>query len=718
MAPVVQKTFFSRYKKIISLVYGAITLSAIFLFSFLYNDNYDAIIKSLNLRIVEQKDAFNGLLRVRYDAVKALQRQARNFLNRSYEPLDTPIRLVDVPKKKIYTLVLHPKDKASYGTLVGEGSVAKILPETWQEIQMAFSLNPLMAVLKKSISTMTSLHYTSKSRFALEFPYRDGSAETFDPTLYSMEYYQRSLPAVNREDKVFWTDVYPHPSGRGLMITCAAPVYKGVHYKGVAGIDFLLESIDHFIANIHHDFGELIVMNEHETVVANATLRKQGCCEIVKLNRLLPEDLDPAFLETIRDSALTQFGKYWIFVGETSYAPWKVIYFCRSIDIALQTLRNIMPSLLLTIVFTTLFLIGADRLISREFIEPASQLVEHIANQGIVKRHRNVSVREPWKTWFNAISEVFDENRALVGKLQHHIEELDELVAQRTKDLSRKNKLLEKTLEDLKKAQSQIVTQEKLAGLGSLTAGIAHEIRNPLNFIINFSESSRQFVQEVLQAIQNLKLKKESAQYKEIQSLCEHIEQNMKKIEEHGNRADMIVRSMLSHARGGHDVLREANLNDLLKENLSLALAGMKQFNFVPQIQWDLDPTLPSLSVYAQDLGRVLLNIIHNACYALQKKRVADPSFLPEIFLHSYTTEESVVVEVRDNGPGIHKSVRKKIFDPFFTTKPTGEGTGLGLSLSYDIVVNQHHGKLLVDSEVGQYTQFTIELPLARPKEI
>lgn len=711
MSAIIHKNFFSRYQRIITIVYAAVTLSALFLFYFLYHDNHESIIKSINLRLVEQTQTLNGLLRLRYDAVKTMQRQARLFLNHPQQMLESDLHLIDLPQKHLYYLQVSPQDQETYGSITGEGSINQLSQDTRQEIRMAYSLSPLMSVLKNSLKSIVRLHYTSKNHFMLAFPYHRDSSQTFEESIYNKEYYVRSLPASNKEDKVFWTDVYLQHAREGRMVTCAAPVYKGEVYKGVVGIDFSLESISEFIDHIHHEFGHFLVVNDKNTVVADFDIRNKECCEIVKLNAILPEDLSVRAFKGQPDSVLSEVGRYWIFVGETAFAPWKVVYYCRSGDVVLQTLRNVIPSLILVILFTTCFLIGADRLIAREFIDPANRLVQHIASQALNQGKPYQDIKEPWKVWFDAVSTVFADNRDLVAKLEKHIHHLDEQVAQRTKDLSKKNKLLEHALDDLKKAQSQIITQEKLAGLGALTAGIAHEIRNPLNFIINFADNSKLFTKEIIQIIDTEPKEELYKKKKELIQLCKNLKLNMEKITEHGKKADSIVRSMLSHARGAEDILVETDINQLINENLLLCLASFKRHGFNPIIETNLAPGLPKISAYAQDLGRVFLNIINNAFYVLnEKQKIESKDFIPTFSIASVYEDDLIKIHFRDNGPGISRQARKKIFNPFYTTKPAGEGTGLGLSLSYDIIVNQHHGKLLLDSEVGSFTEFTIIL--------
>ena len=308
---------------------------------------------------------------------------------------------------------------------------------------------------------------------------------------------------------------------------------------------------------------------------------------------------------------------------------------------------------------------------------------------------------------------MFRENRTLVRELEKHIRELDHKVLERTKALSTKNAELEDALTDLKKAQNQIIVQEKLAGLGSLAAGIAHEIKNPLNFIINFSKVSKGFSEELGQVLKTIKNKDITLEVrKEIEDIQKVLASNLDKIAEHGQRADAIVRSMLMHAKGGAETLQETDISALLDENVILALSGFKQEGFDVGVEKKYDTKVTVMQAYKQDLGRVFLNIIHNAYDAmLRKKQRVKGTYKPKLILTTQDLRKEIKVILRDNGPGIPRAIQKNIFNPFFTTKPTGEGTGLGLSLVYDIIVNQHHGKIHLHTEEGKFTEFIIHLP-------
>ncbi len=271
---------------------------------------------------------------------------------------------------------------------------------------------------------------------------------------------------------------------------------------------------------------------------------------------------------------------------------------------------------------------------------------------------------------------------------------------------------VEQALTELKATQAQLIQKEKLASMGELTAGIAHEIQNPLNFVKNFSEVSTELVEELQESLlQDLPdTKKEYAQ-----ELVGDLRQNLAKITHHGSRASAIVRGMLEHSRASPGEKEPTDLNALTDEYLRLAYHGLrvKDKTFNVTLHTDFGTNLPKTNVVAQDMGRVLLNLYNNAFYAVQQRsRQTEEIFSPTVWVSTCERAGQVQVRVQDNGLGIPEAIRDKIFQPFFTTKPTGEGTGLGLSLSYDIVTKGHGGTLEVQAEPDQYTEFIITLPI------
>lgn len=290
--------------------------------------------------------------------------------------------------------------------------------------------------------------------------------------------------------------------------------------------------------------------------------------------------------------------------------------------------------------------------------------------------------------------------------------DLETQVAERTAEILQQKEELQHALDNLKATQEQLIQSEKLASLGELTAGIAHEIQNPLNFVNNFSEVSVELLDELKQERAREKDKRDEGLEEEI---LDDLVQNLQKINYHGKRASGIVTGMLQHSRAGSGKKELTDLNVLADEYLRLSYHGLraKDKSFNANMVTDFDPELPKLEVVPQDLGRVLLNLINNAFYAVQKRSQSDgPDYRPTVWVISKKVGKELILSVKDNGTGIPEELQSKIFQPFFTTKPTGQGTGLGLSLAYDIVTKGHGGEMEMNSKEGEGTTFAVRLPI------
>jgi two-component system, NtrC family, sensor kinase len=267
------------------------------------------------------------------------------------------------------------------------------------------------------------------------------------------------------------------------------------------------------------------------------------------------------------------------------------------------------------------------------------------------------------------------------------------------------NLKIEKAYENLKATQQQLIQSEKMASLGELTAGIAHEIQNPLNFVNNFSDVNRELIGELVDEV-------DKGNTDEVRVIAKDIKDNEEKINHHGKRADAIVKGMLQHSRSSTGVKEPTDINALADEYLRLAYHGLrgKDNSFYAEIKTDFDKLVGEINIIPQDIGRVLLNLYNNAFYAVsEKKKIAAEGYEPAISVSTKKSGNRITITVSDNGNGIPQKVIDKIFQPFFTTKPTGQGTGLGLSLSYDIV-KAHGGEIKVNTKEGEYTEFTLQL--------
>ncbi|HMO32671.1 MAG TPA: ATP-binding protein [Lacibacter sp.] len=287
---------------------------------------------------------------------------------------------------------------------------------------------------------------------------------------------------------------------------------------------------------------------------------------------------------------------------------------------------------------------------------------------------------------------------------------LEETIAeleQKRKAIEESNAALQQSLEELKAAQQQLIQSEKMASLGELTAGIAHEIQNPLNFVNNFSDVSTELLKELVEEV-------DRGNTEEVKAIAEDLIGNLEKIHHHGERAAGIVKGMLQHSRTSSGQKELTAINELCNEYLRLAYHGLraKDKAFNAKFETLLDDSIGSVSIVPQDIGRVILNLVNNAFYAVNEKSKNSVSgYEPTVTMRTRNLGAKILVSVKDNGNGIPAAVQEKIFQPFFTTKPTGQGTGLGLSLSYDIV-KAHGGDLKVQTKEGEGTLFTMELPV------
>lgn len=293
------------------------------------------------------------------------------------------------------------------------------------------------------------------------------------------------------------------------------------------------------------------------------------------------------------------------------------------------------------------------------------------------------------------------QNTTIIAQPRSRQRELENMVRERTADIQKKNEDLEKAIAELKVTQEQLIQQEKLASLGQLTAGIAHEIKNPLNFVNNFSVLTNDLIKEL----------HECEDPEEREAIFSDIQQNLEKIRFHGHRADSIVSSMLDHARSSSRSRELIHLDQLCDEYLNLAFHGMRANvpDFNCTLEKNYEPNIPETTCIPQDIARVFLNLFNNAFYAVKGRH------LPKVSVHVRTLfmpgKKEIEIRIRDNGSGIPEDKLNKIFQPFFTTKPAGQGTGLGLSISHDIMT-AHGGSIRVESKENEYTEFVLNLPV------
>jgi signal transduction histidine kinase len=326
----------------------------------------------------------------------------------------------------------------------------------------------------------------------------------------------------------------------------------------------------------------------------------------------------------------------------------------------------------------------------------------------------NVYKKEKHQAQLEALHSL-EENKKLITE-QNMV--LERKVKERTVELQSTNKELVAAMENLKATQTQLVQKEKMASLGELTAGIAHEIQNPLNFVNNFSEINVELSEELKEGISKLSLPENDKAG--LNTLVNDIVQNEQKINSHGKRADAIVKGMLQHSRSNTGTKELFDVNALADEYLRLSYHGLraKDKAFNAKLETHFDESIGKIEIIPQDMGRVLLNLFNNAFYAVdEKKKAMNGLYEPLVSVNTKKENGKVIIRVKDNGNGIPQKVLDKIYQPFFTTKPSGEGTGLGLSLSYDIVTNMHNGEMKVNTAEGEFAEFIIVLPITINKQ-
>jgi two-component system NtrC family sensor kinase len=368
---------------------------------------------------------------------------------------------------------------------------------------------------------------------------------------------------------------------------------------------------------------------------------------------------------------------------------------------------------------TLVVIVGLPRFLRSNLLSPLNRILDGVrqVDAGNLMVQVPVTVRDEIGDLAQNFNQMTQSLRQSKEELTQYAETLETKVAERTRELKQ-------SLDNLKAAQNQLVQKEKMASLGELTAGIAHEIQNPLNFVNNFAEVSAELAEELAEIVS-------AAEIPAATALSNDLRENMGYIVENGQRASSIVRSMLEHSRSSTGEHRPTDLNELADEYLRLTYHGLRPFSdqahdadFQVQLCTQFEEGLKPVMVSPQDIGRVLLNLYNNAFYAVQQKQrqmqktvvagagyESEAPYRPTVWVSTRQVNGSVELSVRDNGVGIPEAIRDKIFQPFFTTKPTGEGTGLGLSLSYDIITKGHGGEMVLESREGERTELVISLP-------
>lgn len=588
-------------------------------------------------------------------------------------------------------------NQTAVGNLSGLGSISNLSFFHKAEINMALFLNTFFEIALNNTKGALRLSYISKNHFQLSYPWIPINPTTLDTEL------QKNLSLLEAESEYhlnFWTPPHKLRNGEAkkLVVTNSSPIYDDNRLLGVVSMDFSLAELTRIVSKFQSSSGTLFLINKNQQVLASKGVENLKD-SIPQLKTLIPSDT--LILQYINDElknpqgGFSLNGPFVVYVNKLQDTPWFLVYVDSKTDLFLRIFFESLQDIIIISIILIIVVGMGNFYVIRNFIAPAEKLVDHIKKERKGIKSAPQKLPYQWQIWFNIVSHIFEENRRLLKDLENRVQ-------LRTQELEQKNQELEKTLSALKKAKNQIIVQEKLASLGQLTAGIAHEIKNPLNFIINFIDLSRDYITE---------LKDKESNEPELFRL---INENMKKARDHAERADAIVKRMLAHARGRTEEKTTFNFNKLLSEAVDLAYFSFKgeEENFHAKIVKNFDKNIKEIQGFEQELTRVFLNIINNACFSMnEKQQTLGAAYHPEITIRTQDKGDIIKITIQDNGKGMNPNVLKKIFTPFFTTKGAGKGTGLGLSLSHDIITHQHHGLLRGESKAGIYSRFIIELP-------
>ena len=714
--------FFQRYNRIMKITFLSVILVAFGLFILQAQIQYQNIMRQATERFRETAQSMDYFLENATNHINTCKIAAESFFFDPEEAAKQPDIFTcfeDNPTSGFFHMdnLKEPFNKSCYANLTGKGSYRNRPEEYYQEIKMVFSLLPIFRSAIANLPFVPWVYYTSRNEFIAIYPWTPSSDFHYTDSALGQEFYILGTPFKNPTRKIFFTSAYVDMAGKGLMVTCGAPVYRGDEFLGTVAIDATLDSLNKFVSNFPYRPATLFLINERNEILAHPTLAHSSDTSVKSIQAAFPSQMPVQIDKLFQANPLTiqHVGKYLFTYQPLKKAPWRLVLLAPRKAVFLNQMLGSALVLIVLMLGLTFMLLVTNRATREEFIKPAEKLILHIENASRDAGMPIPKVPVTWRPWFETISRIFGENDRLLGELKQNNERLDSLVAKRTSEVRERNIELEKAVARLKEMQEQIILQEKMASLGVLTAGIAHEIKNPLNFVNNFSELSVELCGELKESLQSARKKFDAKEWDAIEDIIANMEQNVQKIQEHGKRADSIVRGMLLHSRGKTGERQMTDFNALVTEYVNLAYHGMRaqDASFNVKIITKLDPAIGQISIVPQDLSRAILNLVNNGCDSAyeKKKSATGDAFNPVLTVQTRDLGDCVELRIHDNGRGIPANIKEKIFSPFFTTKPTGKGTGLGLSIVYDVVVHEHCGQVRVEAEEGEFAEFIVTIP-------
>lgn len=738
--------------------------------------------KTLNLEYI---------IRSATDHVNLLQNELEDFSHVAtpdvYSPFAASMSQIN---PKLYGLVSLPQgiDPNSTGYMVGLGKLNQLDHFTKQEIRMVYHLNAAFRGTQENMPNAAWIYYTSNRRFIHIYPYKDAKGFVLENELFNHEFFSMGLPENNPERKLFWTSAYMDEAGKGLMVTCAKPVYMENQFRGTVAIDLTLEFLNEFVRDFVED-GVGFIVNERYQILAHPILVKKGDKNVLSLIDVLPEEFREEGKDVLNKDVLRIYrkGDYRLFFQKIESAPWTMVALQKKQSLFTTVFSRWGSALLFVLLGVIVLIVVTNQLIFRDFVRPARELVSLIENEGISgKAELGGDLPPSWRPWFWTVVNTFSKNRELVSDLNGLLGALEEKVTERTREL-------EESTNKLRTTQAYMIHSEKMASLGHLIAGIAHEINTPmgairgstdnllasiknsigglsrmleilnpqeLDLFFKSIEPSTSGAQQLSSQEERLLIKRtierleeaprfsqglqltdreriaeifvlmgiddrldefwsliESKDAPEIWEVAYAISRQMKSvhtIKQATERMSKIIFALRQSSRmGTSDILVMADVIEGIENVLTLYNNQIKQGIDVVRKYDKLSPLLCRPDALIQ----VWTNLIHNAIFAMDAKMDAKTNEKTDgrtqgrgiLEIVARQNGKGIKIDIVDSGPGIPKEILNKIFDPFFTTKAPGEGTGLGLDISRQIV-EKHGGHIEVDSIPGR-TVFSVFLP-------
>ncbi|MGB0561710.1 MAG: sensor histidine kinase [Spirulinaceae cyanobacterium] len=666
------------------------------LFYWQFRVQYQYEVAVVKNRFQEEVATFDNTLKTTTDFVEQLQLQAHSFYATAQMGYAESLLIGGLATQTInglpyYSLDQIPKpySRETIGNLTGLGTLRDRAAHFYQDLAMALSLNPILQTARTMVSPGVFAYYLSTEQFINRAPWTPSAQFHFEPQLLQYEILALGKPQNNPDRHQFWTAAYLDATNTATIISCGAPVYDHAQFRGTVGLDLKLDFLTQILHRQQWSAGQNFLINDRHQVLAYLDTQANPDVPsplVWSVDEVLTPELQTQIQAATTSDRVTilEQGTHVVLFQGLNQAPWQLVYVLPKTSLLLPLLFRLGIGWGLLLLGLILSVFISDRLIRREFIVPATQLIAHIrsVNQNQIDTIPDVPV--DWLPWFETISQIAEANR---------------------------------------KMTAQLVQKEKMSGLGQLIAGIAHEINNPVNFIYGNLNYVRSYSQDLLDVIQGYQT--------EYPNISPRLRQKLDDIDLNFVQQDLqdIVRSMET----GADRIRNIVLS--LRSFSQLDEMGMKQVD----LNQGLDNTLlvldnrladikvhkdygeiPTIQGYASQLNQVFVNLLHNAIDAVEEHGV-DPKTITIATrllcsdLAENTAIEAVQISIADNGNGITPEIQTRILDPFFTTKPVGQGTGLGLPICYQIIVEQHYGDLSIESQPETGTTITLTLPTAPP---